>query len=540
MSSKLFRGTLILSLGTYISKFLGLFYVIPFYALIGGEDNAALFSYGYTPYTIFLSIATAGVPLAVSKFISKYNTLGEYEVGRKLFKSGLLVMVLTGIASFIVMYAFAPYFADITIAYNDEQKVKVEDVTTVIRAVSFALLIIPFMSLIRGFFQGHQSMGPSAVSQVVEQIVRIVFLLAGVFFVLKVMNGSLTTAIALATFAAFVGGVASLAVLMWYWIKRKPKLDALPSKSPGTLTISYRDMYKEILVYSVPFVFVGLANPLFQVIDQFTVNKAMGAIGLAADADRFFGILNFSSHKLVIIPVSLATAFSMTLIPLVTESFVKGSRTELKHQIDQTFQVLMYLTIPAAIGISILAEPAYTIFYDHSIDGTMVLRAYAPVAILFALFAVTAAILQGINEQKYTILSLLIGLLVKLVLNIPLIEKFQIYGAIIATTLGYLIAIIINLFVIKHYAKYNFKMVSRRVMLMGIFNIVMAIVVWIVYTLLQLLLNPANTLSAVVIVTICGTIGASLYFYLGFRSYLIDKLFGDRAIKLRRKLGLGS
>ncbi|WP_335871327.1 putative polysaccharide biosynthesis protein [Bacillus sp. 2205SS5-2] len=539
MSSKLFRGTLILSLGTYISKFLGLFYVIPFYALIGGEDNAALYTYGYTPYTIFLTVATAGVPLAVSKFISKYNTLGEYEVGRKLFRSGLLVMTLTGILSFIVMYVSAPFLAEITIP-NDEQKVAVADVTTVIRAVSFALIIIPFMSLIRGFFQGHQSMGPSAVSQVVEQIVRIAFLLAGVYVVLNLMDGNLTTAIAVATFAATVGGIASLAILGWYWFKRKPGLDTMLEENPGSIDVSYKEMYKEILIYSVPFVFVGLANPLFQIIDQFTFNKAMGAIGLAAGADRAFGVLNFSSHKLVIIPVSLATAFSMTLIPLVTESFIKNDRRELKQQLDQTFQVLLYLTIPAAVGISILAEPAYTIFYAHSELGTEVLRAYAPVAILFALFAVTAAILQGINEQKYTILSLLVGLLVKLVLNIPLIKAFETQGAIIATTLGYLIAIIINLVVIRHYAEYKFTMIFRRVLLMGAFNGVMAFVVWIIYLLLQLFLSPANTFSATIIVSICGSVGVVVYFYLGFRSHLIDKLFGARATKLRRKLRLGS
>src|SRR5690606_13949767 len=107
MSSKLLKGTFILTLGTIISKVLGLFYVIPFYSIVG-DEGTALYSYSYISYTIFISIATAGVPLAVSKFISKYNALEEYAVGRKLFKSGMIIMLITGIVSFLIMYMTAP------------------------------------------------------------------------------------------------------------------------------------------------------------------------------------------------------------------------------------------------------------------------------------------------------------------------------------------------------------------------------------------------------------------------------------------------
>ena len=539
MSSTLIRGTFILTLGVFISKFLGLFFVIPFYALLGNEvEPTSLYSYGYVPYTIFLTIATAGVPLAVSKFISKYNSLQEYNVGRKLFKSGLVLMTLTGIVSFLIMYAFAPFFAEVTIPSN-EQVITVEQVTTVIRAVSFALIIIPFMSLIRGFFQGHNSMGPTAVSQVIEQIVRIVFLLVGVYVVLYVIDGDMTTAISVATFGAFVGGVASLASLIWYWFKRKPHFDKLLEEDKGTVDISLVEIYKEIIAYSIPFIFVGIANPLFQLVDQVTFNRAMSAIGNSADADRAFGVLNFAAHKLVIIPVSLATAFAMTLIPLITSAYTKNEFGRMNRQLDQTFQVLLFLTVPAALGISLLAEPTYTLFYSHSDLGTEVLRTYAPVAILFALFAVTAAILQGIDKQKFTILSLLVGLLIKLALNIPLIKAMETQGAVLATTLGYLAATVINLIVIKVYGHYQYRTVIRRSLLITMFNLVMAAAVMILYGVLVQFLNPAAKMQAILIVAICGLAGAGVYFYLSFRTRLADKLFGERVTKIRRKLKLG-
>ncbi|KIL46394.1 putative polysaccharide biosynthesis protein [Jeotgalibacillus campisalis] len=534
-TSTLVRGTFILTLGTFISKFLGLFYVIPFYALLGNEEGpVALYSYGYVPYTIFLSIATAGVPLAVSKFIAKYNALEEYEIGRRLFRSGLWFMTLSGFIAFLIMFLFAPFFAELAIPAN-EQDISADQVTTVIRAVSFALIIIPFMSLIRGFFQGHQSMGPTAVSNVIEQIVRIVFLLVGVYVVLYVMEGSITTAIAVATFGAFVGGAASLALLIWYYFKRKPHLDKMLEQNKGEVQISVKEMYKEIILYSIPFVLVGVANPLFQLMDILTFNRAMAEIGLAAVSDFQFGILTFTTHKLVIIPVSLATAFAMTLIPVITSTFSKGNWKSLNQQLDQTFQILLFLTMPAAIGLALLAEPAYTVFYGYSELGTDVLRTYSPVAILFALYTVTAAMMQGINEQRWSVLSLLAGLLVKLSINIPLVQLFEVQGAVLSTAIGYIAAIIINLLVLRHFASYKYRKVVKRTLLMLIFNAVMAVPVLLVYFGLASFLNPESRLQALLILVICGGIGAFVYFVLSLKSRLADQLFGDRITRLRKR-----
>lgn len=534
MSSKLLRGTFILTLGTIISKVLGLFYVIPFVAIVGTEGTG-LYQYAYVPYTIFLSFATAGVPMAVSKFVAKYNALEEYTVGRRLFKSGLVVMLTTGIIAFLILYLFAPAMTNM-FTIDPRYDFSTDEVVTVIRAVSFALIIIPFMSLIRGYFQGHQSMGPSAVSQVVEQIARILFLLIGAFVVLYVMKGSLVTAISVATFAAFIGGIASLCVLLWFWYKRKPHLDSLLERDRGTAKISLKDMYKEIILYSIPFVMVGISNSLYQYVDLTTFKRAMFSIGLAEEAQHALTIVNFTTHKLVIIPVSLATAFSLTLVPMVTHAFVQGDRTSLNHQLNQMFQVLLFLTLPAALGISLLAEPTYTVFYGHDLLGAEILRIYAPVAVLFALFSVTAAVLQGINEQRWTILSLLTGLLVKLSLNIPMIKLFETEGAIYATALGYMTAITINLIVIKYFSGYKYKLVFRRSLLIGLFSILMLLAAGALYWLLTLFLTPESRGEALIIILFSAAAGAGIYFYLSLRTKLAHFLFGPKVDKILRKL----
>ncbi len=538
MSSKLLRGTFILTIGTILSKVLGLFYVIPFYQIVG-KNGTQLYQFSYVPYTIFISIATAGVPLAVSKFISKYNALEEYAVGRKLFKSGLLIMMSTGIVAFLILYLGAPAVAEMSINTNDKkQTFSVNEVATVIRAVSFALIVVPFMSLIRGFFQGHQSMGPSAVSQVVEQIVRIGFTLIGAYVVLNWMRAGMVRAVSVATFAAFIGAIGSLVVLFWYWFKRKPFLDELLEQDKGTVQISLGQIYKEILVYAAPFVFVGIANPLFQLIDQFTFSRAMAGTVSAKVAATAFSILNFESHKIVIIPVSLATAFSLTLVPSITKAFVEQDQKSMNHQLNQAFQVMLFLTLPAAIGLSLLAKPIYTVFYEYDSLGIAVLGAYAPVAILFSLYSVTAAILQGINEQRYTILSLLVGLLIKLSLNIPLIKAMGTKGAILATALGYSAAILINFIVIKVYSRYRFRLVYRRSLLIVIFAGLMWIGTEVTYKLLLLFMSPASKIQSLIIILICAAVGAGIYFYLSLKTKLAYRLFGSRVDSIKRKLHL--
>ena len=535
MSSKFLKGAFILTFGSVLSKVLGLFYVIPFEAMVG-STGGTLYQYGYIPYTIFLSFATAGMPLAVSKFISKYNALEEYAVGRKLFRSGLLLMLITGFLSFIILYSVAPVYAGFVSVGKDA--LPIEDVTTVIRAVSFALIIVPFMSMIRGYLQGHEEMEPSAVSMVVEQIVRIAFLLGGVFVVLKLMDGDLVTAISISTFAATVGAAGGLFVLLLAWKKRKPMLDELMLHDRGTVQISLLQIYKEILLSSIPFIFVGIAMPLFQQVDSLTFTRAMVSIGLDSIARDALGVLNVFAQKLVLIPMTLATGFSMALVPSVTKAYVSGDNKLFRQQLDQAFQILLFLTIPAVVGMSVLADPVYSAFYSHDPLGTSVLQAYAPTAILFALFSVTASVLQGINQQKFTVLSLLVGFLIKLSLNIPLIRLFETEGSIYATTLGFLAAVMINFVVISYFTGYRYKLVIRRTVLMSIITAIMAFIVWGIEAGLSLFLSTESRWQSIVILAVCAGIGGLFYAAASLKSKLAHRLFGSRIEALQRKLKL--
>ncbi len=535
MSNKIVRGTMLLTGAAFLSKFLGMIYVIPFNELVGTKGGA-LYLYAYNPYTILISISTIGVPLATSKFISKYNSLGDYYTGMRMFKLGIILMSITGVISFLILFFSADWIAH-SFVVDDDYGNSVADVKMVIRMVSFALLIIPGMSIIRGFFQGNQSMGPTAVSQVIEQIVRIAFVLISAFIIIKIYDGTIATAVGFATFAAFVGALASLAVLIRYWVKRKDyimtKVDAQIVKEE----IPIRDLMQELFAYAGPFILVSMAIPLYQNVDTFTFNKAMASIGQGNISEAAFAAINLYGHKLIIIPVTLATGISMTIIPVLTQSFTNNDYVNLKKQINQTLQIVFVVVVPAVVGLSVLSYEAYGALYGLAdIELTSYLLAwYAPVALLFALYAVSAAILQGINQQNFAVVGLMIGFAVKIGLNTLMIQQFGAIGSILTTMLAVLIAATINLVRIRSSIGFSYNEVFKRLLLVILFSSIMLVSLLGFKYLINMLFNYEDTRLGVTITLILGVgIGGLIYFILAYKSKLLEKTLGGKIGFLER------
>lgn len=451
--SPFLRGTFFLTMATMISKMLGFIYVIPFTAMVG-TGGYVLYTYAYRPYTIMLSIATMGLPLAVSKMVSKYNELDDYYTVKRVLKSGLVFMGCMGVLSFLLLYCLAPYLAKVVIDSGDQTGNSVTAVTYNIQIVSFALLIVPSMSLLRGFFQGFQSMGPSALSVVVEQFFRMVTILIGSFAVLQLYKGSTALAVGVATFGAFVGAVAGLGILITYYLKRRRHLKKKEIMSVPQTTKSFFALYKELFAYSIPFIVVGLAIPLYQTIDTFTINKLLMQVGyLQREAEKINAVIGLV-QMVVLIPVSVATAFSMSLVPEMTKAYTAKNDQLLYKHFTRTNLLVVFLTIPASLGMMVLAEPIYTLLFGTGNDpalGSVILRYYAPACILFSLFSVTAAMLQGINQQGKTVIGLFIGIGIKVVLNIVLLPQFDYISFIIATYVGYTVSVSFNLWILSKY-----------------------------------------------------------------------------------------
>ena len=535
-TQNMIRGTMLLTVATFLSKFLGMIYVIPFNAIIG-TDGGTLYSFAYTPYNILLSISTVGVPLAVSKFVAKYNSLGDYATGLRVYRYGLMMMLGTGIVTFLALFFSAEWFAGLMISSDEASSISVADIAMVLRMISFALIIIPAMSISRGFFQGYHSMGPTAVSTVIEQIVRIIFVLGASYIIIYVMNGEIATAVGFATFAAFIGAVASCLVLAYYWRKRKPYIDQQLRAQTTSYDLPIKSIAKEMIVYAIPFVIVGLATPLYQLVDQFTFERAMRAIGESDVFTIYYAAINLYGHKIILIPVTLATGMSAAIIPALTKSFTENDQAGLSEQINKALQIIVVLVIPACIGLVVLSDVAYGALYGlNNIDLTgHVLAWYGPVALLFALFTVSAAILQGINKQSFAVISLTSGLLVKVIFNMSLIHTFGAKGAVLGTGLAVGVAVVLNLWKMKQSIGFSFKPTLKITVLVLIFSAIMFLAVWLTKFVLGLFLNYSEVhLYTVIVLGLSVLVGAYVYLWLSYKSTLLEKVLGERTNILRK------
>src|SRR5690625_1964095 len=526
------RGTILLTSATFISKFLGMMYTIPFENLVGATGGR-LYGLAYSPYTIFISLSTVGIPAAVSKFVAKYNSLGDYRTGQRMYKLALRLMMLTGLIAFLILFFGAGVLARIYIPANAEG-ITVADVTFVIRMISFALLVIPSMSITRGFFQGHQSMGPTALSQVVEQVVRITFLLTSVYLVIHVFGGSITTAVGFATFAAFVGAISSALVLFWYWRKRKKHLDNYrDNQTVSSVKLSTQDLFKEILSYAGPFIFVGLAIPLYQQIDAITFTRTLTNLGYdQAIIDHSFSNINLYGHKLIMIPITLATGVQTCALPILTKSFVDGKRKLLFQQINQSLHIIMLLILPAVIETSILSNEIWGAFYsiNEYIDlNGYLLSWYAPVALFFGLFIVKSFILHRITHQNFDCSSVLFGLVLKSFLNVPLMRWFGPEGAVIVTGVASITTVLANLWCIKTAIQFPLKELAKRSLLMAIFTSIMAVVVLVIKYILSFFSTYQDgRMDNILILLITVTFGAGVYLWFSYKSTLLERVVGGR------------
>ncbi|MEN1935190.1 polysaccharide biosynthesis protein [Paenibacillus sp. 102] len=534
-TSKVLKGTALLSGATMISRILGFIYFFPFQLLVGTQ-GVALYGYAYSWYGILLSFSTAGIPIAVSKFVAKYNALGDYSTSKKLYNSSVKLMLLMGFAGFLILFIGAPYISQFIIRSETPDPEFIADVTLTMRALSFALIIVPAMSVTRGYFQGFQHMKPSAVSQVVEQIARVVFILVGSFIVSKLLGGSVASSVAVATFGAVIGAIASVSILIMYWKKYnhlKPPAGELKSRSSN---ISLKNIYMELLRYAIPIVFVGIAIPLYTLVDQYTVADALRALGEPLEtANAIFAYITNYAQKLIMIPASLATGFSLTIIPAITKSFTSGKLDELQGQITKIFQVLLFFTIPAAFGLASIAYDAFRMVYvspDKALEGSQYLISYAPSAVLSAIFTVSAAILQGIDYQRKTMIAFSIGILVKVVVNTPLLYLLGGHGAVLGTILGYLVSDIMMLYYIVKFAKFDIRETAKTVFLITIYSTAMSAVVMGLKAIVGWLIPGQSYIESLLIVIVCGAVGGIVYLAFVSTSGLASHILGDRIGRL--------
>ncbi len=532
------QGAFIATFGIIITKIIGILYVIPFYQIIG-DKGGALYGYAYNIYNIFLNISIAGIPMAISKIISEYNALGLYADKERAFKLGQRLAIILSIVCFLVLFFFAPTIAYLIIG-DIEGGNTIEEITFVIRIISSAIIIVPILSVYRGYFQGHKYIKPTSVSQVVEQIVRVTVILVGSYLSLKVFNLSLTTSVGIAVFGATVGAFAAYMYIVGKYIRNK---EAFKQGVDNDSTISDNSIFKSIILYALPLVFIDVFKSIYNSIDMMMVVRTLvNNIGYTvSDAEGVMSIISTWGSKLNMIVTSIGAGIVISLVPNLSESYVINDKKEVNNKINRTLEILLFFVLPMTVGLSLLSKPVWMIFYGYNELGFSTFSYSIFVALFLSLFSTTISMIQILKDYKYVIISLIVGFLLKLFLNVPLINLFNSigltphFGSITATMIGYFMPFIICIIRLK--TKYKIKFQELLIKLPHIFigTILMTLSILLLrYIIPVYSINRMSNISIVLIYTIIGVIVYAFYMW---RVKVIENIFGKNIIKrfLKRK-----
>ncbi|MCI6870843.1 MAG: polysaccharide biosynthesis protein [Streptococcus hyointestinalis] len=526
------RGTAWSTAGNFISRLIGALYIIPWYAWMGknGAEANALFGMGYEIYAMFLSISTVGIPVAVAKLVSKYNTLGQSETSIYMVKKILHIMALLGAIFAAIMYIGAPFFASLSHGG--------EDLVRVLRSLTLAVLVFPSMSVLRGYFQGYNNLKPGAMSQIAEQIVRVIWMLVTAFYIMKFGSGDYVSAVTQSTFAAFVGMFASIAVLV-YFLWKDSSLGLIFGKSSTShLVIDTNALVIETVREAIPFIITGSAIQVFKIIDQFTFGNAMAWFTDYSNTELQVLFSYFSSNpsKVTMILIAVASSIGGVGIALLTENYVKKDRVAAARLVINNIRMLMIFIIPAVIGATILAKPLYTVFYGVPQGQALGLFVVSLLqVIILAIYTILAPMLQALFQNKKAIKYFAYGMVIKLIIQIPFIYVFQAYGPLLSTAIGLIVPIVLMYREIHDITHFNREAVKKSTLLVCILTAIMGVVVWIAYWLLGFILPEGGRATSFVYLVVIGFIGVAVYGSLALLTRLLDKVIGSRADILRQK-----
>lgn len=524
-------GTAWLTASNFISRFLGAIYIIPWYIWMGkhGAEANGLFTMGYNIYAWFLLISTAGVPVAVAKQVAKYNTMDQKDHSFTLIREFLKFMLLLGVIFAVVMYLLSPFFAHVSGVGKE--------LIPVMQSLSWAVLVFPAMSVIRGFFQGFNNLKPYAMSQIAEQVIRVIWMLLATFFIMKLGTKDYVAAVTQSTFAAFVGMFASMAVLV-YFLWKTNLLTSILHKPANSAEINSRALLVDTIREAIPFIITGSAIQLFQIIDQMTFINTMKWFTNYSNSQLvvMFSYFSANPNKITMILIAVATSIGGVGIPLLTENYVKGDLKAAARLVQDNLSMLLLFLLPATIGSVLVARPLYTIFYGRPDSLALGLFIFAMLqTTILGIYTVLSPMIQALFQNRKAIIYFGYGVLVKLILQIPFIYLFRAYGPLLATTIGLIVPIILMYQHIRQVTGLNQTILFKRSLLIGILTAVMALLIAIVEVVLGFVFHPSGRISSMLYLVIIGGLGIAIYGAMALRVRLLDRFIGEKAQTLRQK-----
>lgn len=528
------KGAFIATLCIIISKILGILYVIPFHAIIG-ERGGTLYGYAYSLYALFLTLSTVGIPLAISKIVSEYDTLGYHHAKEKAYRLALYITTAMSILSSITLFIFAPFLAhaiigDITGGHT------YEEITFVVRVAATGIFFVTILSVMRGYLQGHKYITASSVSQIIEQFVRIIVIIVGSYLALNVFHMSLAHAVGVSIFGATAGGIVALIYLYFKMKKARKSIVSNASQTEEEKKITTKQILKKLVLYTVPFILMSLVTSSYELIDTFTVVKTLvnEANFKVETAESVMSVLTTWGSKLNVIVVSIASGIVISLLPNITSDYVSKNYKEVRRKLNKTLQLILFLTIPMATGLSFLAQPVWNIFYGASEIGPKVFCYSIFMTIFASLFMNINVAMQSLDKLKQVYLSLIVGVVFTACMNAPMMIIFYhlglpaYYGATTCKIIGYTITIGMNLITLKKHFQIRYQTTIKHSFYCLCANLMMVLVLTGLKTIVPI--TDLSKIESILVVMLYAIVGGIIYLTITYKTKTIETIFGKEFI----------
>ncbi|MFW6035370.1 MAG: putative polysaccharide biosynthesis protein [Halothermotrichaceae bacterium] len=439
------KGATILTAAGITAKFLGFFVKIALSRIIG-SDGYGYYYIAYPVYATLLVVSRSGIPVSLAKLISAKIAVDERKTAFNIFRIGRYLSIIIGLFFSLLLFLLAkPY-----------SLINEPDAYYAIVALSPAIFFVAIMATYRGFFQGMQNMVPTAISQVIEQIVRVTTMIILSYLLLPY---GIEVAAAGATFGAVTGSCAGLLVLFYIYYKKKQKIRAYVNAKPLG-DINSKKIIKDIFSLVIPITFGALVLPLMNLVDSIIVPNRLEAAGFIQTSVKLFGDLGFAM-ALVNFPTIITVSLAVSLVPSISEAKALNNDKLVARRTEAGFRLAVLMGLPAAVGLFLMSKPLANVIYGN-IDVAVPLQIVAWGVLFIALQQTSAAILQGMGKPKIPAVNLLIGALINAFINYTLTAQpqFGIRGAAFGTVTGFAVAAFLNLIYVKKLTKFRLKIKS--------------------------------------------------------------------------------
>lgn len=441
------KGAAILGFAGLIVKVIGAFFRVPLTNILGSE-GIANYQVAYPYYTLLLVVSSAGLPTAISRIVSERVTLGDYRGAHKTFQTALKILFVFGVATTAILFALSGMIANAS---------KIPSAHLSLKMIAPSLFFVSILSAYRGYFQGLQLMSPTALTQIVEQLVK---LGAGIFFALQWVGKGVEYGAAGALLGVTISEVIALIVIIIIYNFKKKQINENRRQSAGLMRRAKRSIASELILIAVPITLGACILPIVNSIDTAIVTNTLLNVDYSAfnplSPQESFGVLTGAVNTLANMPAVLSLALCMSLVPAISEAIANNDTLSVCRRSGMGFKLAFLIGLPCAVGLFLLSEPVLTLLYSRGLKaqeiavGSTLLKTMSVGVLFLTMLQSMAGILQGAKLQWVPFFSLLIGAGVKLFLSIELIKipSINVNGAAIGTAACYGIAAIVNIAVV--------------------------------------------------------------------------------------------